>query len=189
MPYSTCLRHINNDALKPKKPPAQSVVGVVHGVAMPDVSFIIDYSVEGLAGYGRVYQGAGPDIGLFEFNDVRKRMLVQMAADIGSLQCKDITSLIFMGIDDGPSGVLPDVTLIALVKFIEAWLRDTGDVVLGCVGGISRSSYINIAIMMRITGWPFGICLARIRSNRPQANPMACFIDQLVRLHPALTSQ
>lgn len=150
---------------------------------MTDVTLIIDYGHEftRLRGFGRVYQGSGPDIGMHVYPDERERMLVQMAKDIGGLQCKNLSSILFMGIDDGPTGVLPDQMLTAMTDFFIEWLRHDRDLVIGCIAGVSRSGYINIALMMALTGWSFQRCLLRVRQARPQVNPMQCFVDQLMR--------
>jgi len=157
---------------------------------MSDVTFIIDYGKVLLPTYGCAYQGSGPDIGMHQFSDgSRQRLFVQMAADIPGVQLDRSTRLFFYGIDDGPSGVIPPDTLLALVDMFCAWLKRGNDCVFGCFLGRSRSSYINIAVMMAMTGWSYEICLGRILERRPQAQLMPCFVDQLKSLELILTSR
>lgn len=151
---------------------------------MPDISLTVDYGPAG----GRVYQGSGADIGVHKFDEPRQRMLVQMAADIAGIQAGREMKVLFYGIDDGPSGVIPDQILIAFVAMLCSWLRCGNDLIIGCVMGVSRSGYINIATMMLMTGWSYELCLAKIREARPQVNPMPCFVEQLKRLEPILTT-
>jgi hypothetical protein len=156
---------------------------------MPDVTFIIDYGKVLLPSYGCVYQGSGPDIGMHQFSDnSRQRMLVQMAADIPGMQLDRLIRVLFYGIDDGPSGVIEDSTLLALVDMLCAWLRSGNDCIFGCFLGRSRSGYINIAVMMAMTGWPYDVCLNTICEKRPQVCLMQCFVDQLKTLEPILTT-
>src|SRR5262245_48907263 len=116
---------------------------------MPDANLIIDYGKLFQNKWGRVYQGGGVDVGLFEFNEpTRERMLVQMAKDIGSLVCKDMSCVFFYGIDDGPTGVFTDKMLRYLINVWRGWIHGGRDIVFGCVMGVSRSSYVDIALMM-----------------------------------------
>ena len=153
---------------------------------MSDVSFIIDYAEQGFENYGRVYQGGGPDIAM-GFDNSRNRMLIQMARDIGGLQTKRDQAVVFMGIDDGPSGVLPDTILVSMAGFFRTWLSQGNDCIFGCFWGRSRSTYMNSATMMLITGWNTDKCIGFIGGMRPNIAPMQCFIDQLKRLEPVLT--
>jgi len=139
-------------------------------------TFIIDYS-EFYPGYGKVYQGGGPDVSM----SFDKIMVVQMARDIGQLMVKKDQYLVFMGIDDGPSGVLPDEILISMAGLCRSWLSHGNDCVYGCFLGRSRSTYMNTATMMLITGWGVDKCLQKISSMREIAI-MPCFVEQLKRL-------
>lgn len=154
---------------------------------MTDCTFIIDYAkVLHRKNVGAVWQGGGGDVAMHEFNDVpRERMLVQMASDIPGLQTPKNMRVLFYGIEDGPYGVIPTEQLAALVNFLCGWLRSDKDLIIGCFMGRSRSTYINAAVMMAMTGWELDACLNYIAVRR-QINPMQCFISQLRSIEAGL---
>jgi protein-tyrosine phosphatase len=87
-------------------------------------------------------------------------------------------------IDDVPAGGLKDGVLIGLADSIVAWLNDGGNVYLHCHQGVSRASYIDIAVHCRALGISADDALARIKAKRPIADPNPGFLAQLQRVWP-----
>jgi protein-tyrosine phosphatase len=83
-----------------------------------------------------------------------------------------------------PAGVLKDEVLTGLADAIAAWLSAGGNVYLHCRHGVSRASYIDVAIHCRAVGISAGDALARIKARRPIADPNPGFLAQLRRLWP-----
>ena len=88
-------------------------------------------------------------------------------------------------IEDSPSACLKDSVLIDLADTIISFLKDNGNTYLHCAAGISRASYIDIAVHCRALGISALDALARIKVERPIANPNSGFMAQLERLWPA----
>lgn len=152
---------------------------------MTDCTLIIDYGGPN-SDLGSVWQGGGSDVAMHDFGGFpRERMLVQMASDIPGLQSPKNMRVLFYGIEDGPNGVIPIEQLCSLVDFLCIWLRSDKDLVIGCFLGRSRSTYINAAVMMAMTGWNLNNCLTRIASKR-DINVMPCFLEQLSQIENRL---
>ena len=95
-----------------------------------------------------------------------------------------VEAVLAVWIDDAPTGYLKDGVLTGLADAIVAWLNDGGNVYLHCREGRSRASYIDIAIHCRALGISADDALARIRAQRPIADPNPGFLAQLQRLWP-----
>lgn len=78
-------------------------------------------------------------------------------------------------------GPLPDAQLEAAGLTVIAYLERGVNVYIHCAAGVSRSSYLTLAVLMRVTGEPLEDCLARLRSQRPAANPNSGFHAHLER--------
>ncbi|XP_033644532.1 dual specificity protein phosphatase 6-like [Asterias rubens] len=63
--------------------------------------------------------------------------------------------------------------------FIADALSGGGRVLVHCVEGISRSSTITIAFLMKYRGWSLADALSFLRSKRPKARPNRAFLIQL----------
>ena len=92
--------------------------------------------------------------------------------------------MITVWIDDVINGCLKDGVLTGLANAVVAWLNDSGNVYLHCHQGVSRASYIDIAVHCRAMGISADDALARIRAKRPIADPNPGFLAQLQRLWP-----
>jgi len=95
-----------------------------------------------------------------------------------------VEAVLTVWIDDVPTGGLKDGVLTGLADAIVAWLNDGGNVYLHCHQGVSRASYIDIAVHCRALRISADDALARIRAKRPIADPNPGFLAQLQRLWP-----
>jgi predicted protein tyrosine phosphatase len=96
-----------------------------------------------------------------------------------------VEAVLAVWIDDVPTGGLKDGVLTGLADAVVAWLNDGGNVYLHCHEGVSRASYIDIAIHCRALGVGADDALARIKAQRPIADPNPGFLAQLQRLWPS----
>lgn len=95
-----------------------------------------------------------------------------------------VEAVLAVWIDDVPAGCLKDEVLTGLADAIAAWLTTSGNVYLHCREGVSRASYIDVAVHCRALGISAEQALARIKARRPIADPNAGFTAQLRRLWP-----
>lgn len=95
-----------------------------------------------------------------------------------------VEAVLAVWIEDDPSACLKDGVLTGVADAVVAWLDDGGNVYLHCHAGVSRASYIDIAVHCRALGISAEEALTRIRAARPAANPNAGFWAQLQRLFP-----
>ena len=95
-----------------------------------------------------------------------------------------VEAVLTVWIDDVPAGGLKDGVLTGLADAIVAWLNDGGNVYLHCHHGVSRASYIDIAVHCRALGIGANDALTRIKAKRPIADPNPGFLAQLQRLWP-----
>lgn len=93
-----------------------------------------------------------------------------------------VEAVLAVWIDDVPEGCLKDNVLIGLADAIVAWLAGGGNVYLHCRHGVSRASYIDTAVHCRALGVSAATALARIKEQRPVADPNPGFLAQLQRL-------
>lgn len=95
-----------------------------------------------------------------------------------------VEAVLAVWIDDVPAGGLKDGVLTGIADAVAAWLNDGGNVYLHCHQGVSRASYIDIAVHCRALGISADDALARIRERRPIADPNPGFLAQIQRLWP-----
>lgn len=95
-----------------------------------------------------------------------------------------VEAVLAVWINDVPTGCLKDGVLTGLAGAVVAWLNG-GNVYLHCHEGVSRASYIDIAIHCRALGIGADDALARIKAQRPIAGPNPGFLAQLQRLWPS----
>ncbi len=95
-----------------------------------------------------------------------------------------VESVLTVWIDDQPDGCLKDEVLTGLADSIVAWLNAGGNVYLHCHQGVSRASYIDIAVHCRALRISAGEAFAMIKAERPIADPNPGFVAQLQRLFP-----
>jgi predicted protein tyrosine phosphatase len=95
-----------------------------------------------------------------------------------------VEAVLTVWIEDVPTGCLKDGVLTGLADAIVGWLSGGGNVYLHCHEGVSRASYIDIAVHCRALGIGASDALARIRAKRPIADPNPGFMAQLQRLWP-----
>ena len=95
-----------------------------------------------------------------------------------------VEAVLTVWIEDLPADCLKDSVLTGLADAIVAWLNDGGNVYLHCHEGVSRASYIDIAVHCRALDISTDEALARIKERRPIADPNPGFLAQLRRLWP-----
>jgi predicted protein tyrosine phosphatase len=97
----------------------------------------------------------------------------------------NVESVLAVWIDDVPTGVLADNVLKGLAGMAVSWLQAGGNIYVHCAAGVSRASYMDIAIhCVANSSWSADQALAEIRTQRPIANPNPGFMAQLQRLWP-----
>jgi len=95
---------------------------------------------------------------------------------------KSVEGVLAVWIEDSPDACLTDEALTMLVHAIARWLESKGNVYDHCAAGVSRASYMDIAIHMYVMGWDFDTAFAYVHAQRPVANPNAGFVAQLRRM-------
>lgn len=136
---------------------------------------------------GKVWQGGAVDASIDQPPFQGPMLIVCM--DRGEENEKFINheiveAVLAVWIADQSDACLKDSVLIGLADAIAAWLNDGGHVYLHCEAGVSRASYIDIAVHCRVLGISAQEALQKIRASRPIANPNPGFIAQLERLWP-----
>jgi len=98
---------------------------------------------------------------------------------------ENVEGVLSVWIRDMPDACLKDNVLIGLADMIVEWLEDGGNVYLHCHTGMSRATYIDIAVHCRATDLSADEAYALIKAQRPIADPNPGFMAQLQRLFPA----
>ena len=136
---------------------------------------------------GTVWQGGAVDAAIDSSPFAGPLLVVCMDRGEDNDQFIDhatVEAVLTVWIQDEPAGGLKDGVLTGLADAIVAWLNDGGNVYLHCHQGVSRASYIDIAVHCRALGISADDALARIRAKRPIADPNPGFMAQLQRLWP-----
>ena len=136
---------------------------------------------------GKVWQGGTPDAAIDGPPFAGPLLVVCMDRGEDNDQLINhavVEAVLTVWIDDTPSSCLKDGVLTGLADAIVAWLSDGGNVYLHCHEGVSRASYIDIAVHCRALGISADEALARIKERRPIADPNPGFLAQLRRLWP-----
>lgn len=94
--------------------------------------------------------------------------------------------LMTLSLRDEPDGCLPDAMLFAVTRTLAGWLQAPAGVAVHCQAGVSRSSYLVLALLMARWGSSYPEALAWLRARRPEASPNSGFSAQLERLAPVL---
>jgi predicted protein tyrosine phosphatase len=140
---------------------------------------------------GIVWQGGSPDAAIDQppFSDpILIIVMDRGAANDQWINHKNVEAVLAVWIDDIPTGCLKDNVLIGLVDAAAAWLNDGGNLYIHCAMGVSRSSYFDVALHMRIMHCSYDTALAKIREARSIANPNPGFEAQLRRMEKQQTS-
>lgn len=138
-------------------------------------------------GTGIVWQGGSVDSAIDQPPFSGPLLVVCMDRGESNEQFIDhatVEAVLAVWIEDDPSACLKDVVLEGLAKTIFTWLSNSGDVYLHCAAGVSRASYIDVAVHCVALGISANEALSRIRAARPVANPNSGFLAQLQRLWP-----
>lgn len=88
--------------------------------------------------------------------------------------------------DKGIYATLPEVQLLTLVDCVIRYLAAGVNVIIHCAEGKSRSSYLNVAVHMRVMRYSYDQALGYIRHQHPIAQPNPGFEAQLRRLEAIL---
>lgn len=138
-------------------------------------------------GWGTIWQGGSVDSAIDQPPFADPLLVVCMDRGESNDQFIDhatVEAVLAVWIDDDPSACLKDVVLHGLADSIVAWLVAGGSAYLHCAAGVSRASYIDIAVHCTALKISADEALARIRAARPVANPNSGFLAQLQRLWP-----
>lgn len=96
----------------------------------------------------------------------------------------NVEAVLAVWIEDDPSACLSDKVLTSLANTLVGWLHTGGNIYVHCAAGVSRASYMDIAIHCIALHLSANDALALIRQYRPIANPNSGFLAQLQRLWP-----
>lgn len=138
-------------------------------------------------GYGTIWQGGAVDASIDQPPFTGPLLVVCMDRGEDNNQFIDhatVELVLTVWIDDSPTAYLKDSVLQGLAKMIVAWLSNGGNAYLHCAAGVSRASYIDIAVHCLALGISADAALAQIKAHRPVANPNEGFSGQLKRLWP-----
>ena len=136
---------------------------------------------------GVLWQGSQPDEGILRMRP--PLVVVNMAHDSeGTWPAPRRTHLALLkyGVPDAPAGVLPDQCLLGLVDSLIAWLKQGVHVLVHCLAGQSRSGYVVVATLTRLTGWPIEQSLAWVQQRYEPILVREHFWQHLQRLESTL---
>jgi protein-tyrosine phosphatase len=135
-------------------------------------------------GWGSIWQGGAADQAV----QTLPGPLLIVVMDRGEINEQfiqhglSVEAVLAVWIEDSPDACLSDAVLKLCVDTVSAWLEQGGNVYDHCAAGVSRASYMDIAIHMHVMGWDFATAFAYVHAARPVANPNAGFVAQLERL-------
>lgn len=136
---------------------------------------------------GVVWQGGSPDaaIDAAPFSDP----ILVVCMDRGEaneqwINHTNVEAVLAVWIDDSPDGCLSDKVLMALAGTVLYWLNVGGNVYLHCAAGVSRASYIDVAVHCEALRLSANDALTLIKQHRAAADPNPGFLAQLQRLWP-----
>lgn len=148
----------------------------------------VDFNRIDILDLGIVWQGGDPDATIDDQATFPGPLLVvDMDRGITNEQWinhTNVEAVLAVWIDDSPDACLKDTVLLGLAEAIIGWLAKGGNVYVHCAAGISRASYMDVAVHCLVLGLGADQALDRIRSQRPVANPNSGFMTQLRRLFP-----
>jgi hypothetical protein len=131
--------------------------------------------------YGLIWQGGSVDAAI----NALPGPLAIVCMDRGELneQWVDhhdhIVALLYIGIDDSPDAALSTAELVATADCCIAYLRRGVNLYVHCAAGVSRASYLDIAIHMRILKIGFDSAYQLIKAQRPVISPNSGFVHSL----------
>lgn len=147
----------------------------------------MDYDRIDVLEKGTVWQGGQVDAGIDAPPFVGPILIVCMDRGEANEQWIDhetVEAVLAVWIDDTPTGGLRDAVLQGLASAAVEWLEQGGNIYVHCAAGISRASYMDVAIHCTALGISAADALGRIKAERPVADPNPGFMAQLTRLWP-----
>lgn len=137
---------------------------------------------------GIVWQGGAADATIDDATLFPEPILI-VCMDKGEsndqwIEHTNVEAVLSVWIDDSPDACLSDKVLLSLAQTINTWLQCGGNAYLHCAAGVSRASYIDVALHCIALHLSANDALARIKAQRPVANPNSGFLAQLQRLWP-----
>lgn len=139
-------------------------------------------------GWGLIWQGGGLDAEVQSFPGP----LILVTLDIGEddpVQYVDhntIHSVLNISIHDTPEAVLPDDVFLSLVDACIAFLKNGINLYIHCGQGVSRSSYLDIGLHMRMLRIPYDEAFSLIKKKRSVIDPNSGFEKHLRSLEKEL---
>ena len=138
-------------------------------------------------GWGVIWQGGDVNEGIDQppFTDPMLILDMDPTTNDQYINHQTVEAVLAVWIQDSPSACLKDEVLLGLGAMGVAWLKGGGNVYVHCQAGISRASYMDITIHCLALNISAVTVLARIKAERPIADPNPGFWAQLQRLFPA----
>lgn len=134
-------------------------------------------------GWGQVWQCGEIAEVLQSYHLTAPRLIVSMVGQAWSFS-DELHMVIFMPDDDRT--ILPDGTLIAMVDSIINCLQRGLNVVIHCFEGKYRSTYMDVAVHMRVLNYSPSQALGYVKNNHPIADLRKGTTAQLIRLETVL---
>lgn len=147
----------------------------------------MDYDRIDVLDQGTVWQGGAVDATINQPPFVGPLLILCMDSgehDEPFIDHVTTQAVLAVWIDDSPAACLPDTVLVVIADTAVSFLKDAGNVYVHCAAGISRASYMDIAIHCRALSISANEALRRIRAQRPVASPNSGFLAQVQRLWP-----
>jgi len=138
-------------------------------------------------GWGQVWQGGSVDATI----KTLPGPLIIICMDLGEdnnqwIDHQTIQAVVSVWINDSPDAVLPDNVLLSLVRACVGYLESGVNLYIHCAAGMSRSSYMDIALHMTLKNLSYQDAYNLVHTQRPVINPNSGFQAQLQRLEPQL---
>lgn len=140
-------------------------------------------------GYGIVYQGGHATEEIKNFPRPLAIINLNKNEDDNVYAEQDLYVAAHLDFDDCLTCSLPDDVLLGLILLCKHILASGTNLYIHCQEGISRSSYVDIALHMNALPATFDQAFKYVKARRPQIAPNPGFIMQLKRLQPILMEE
>lgn len=136
--------------------------------------------------YGMVWQGTPIDEAIHQIPGPLAIVSMNKDEDLKWIDHQTIHSVLSVHIDDDPGAVLPDNVYLGLVDAGIGLLKNGVSLYIHCSAGVSRASYYDIGLHMRVLNLSYDDAFALVHKQRPCICPNSGFVSQLKRLEPQL---
>ena len=138
-------------------------------------------------GWGTIWQGGDIDASIDQPPFADPMLVIDMdpVTNDQYINHEVVEAVLAVWIQDSPTACLKDGVLLGLGQMAVAWLKGGGNCYVHCQEGISRASYMDVTIHCLALSISAVTALARIKAERPIADPNPGFWAQLQRLFPS----